>query len=181
MNVIVGIDPSLTGLAVCLMGERLHVDRFTSKPAKTLRGRIRRYNILRTSVISMIACARPGLIVIEGYSYGSRQSQANTLGEFGGLLRASLLLLCPVVEVAPSTLKKFATGKGGANKTQVVAAITKRYGVQFDTDDEYDAYGLMQLGRCVAGQIEPVTTAQREAVDVVRKTLAAELEMGGTT
>ena len=52
-----------------------------------------------------------------------------------------------VVEVPPSTLKKFVTGKGNAKKDQMMLAIYKRWGTEFDNNDAADAYALAQYGR----------------------------------
>jgi crossover junction endodeoxyribonuclease RuvC len=87
------------------------------------------------------------------------------IAEFGGLLRWRLTKLCSDVrEVPPSTLKQFATGKGNANKTLMVASLTKRYGVEFSSDDEYDAYGLARLGACLLGWEKPANDGQKKAV-----------------
>ncbi len=52
----------------------------------------------------------------------------------------------PVVTVSPATLKKFATGKGNATKTQMVAAAI-RCGWDGDgQDDACDAWWLYHMG-----------------------------------
>jgi crossover junction endodeoxyribonuclease RuvC len=90
--------------------------------------------------------------VVEGYSYGSPRgagSQAHSIGELGGVFR----LLCyrraiPLAVVAPTQLKKYATGKGNATKDEVVAAIASRTGLHFPgpgANDKYDAWVLWQM------------------------------------
>lgn len=45
-------------------------------------------------------------------------------------------------DVGPSTLKKYATGKGGANKTEMALAAMKRAGVELAEDNICDAWWL---------------------------------------
>ena len=45
---------------------------------------------------------------------------------------------------SPAELKKFATGKGNANKAAMIAAVSKRWGPTSD-DNEADAIALMHL------------------------------------
>ena len=46
-------------------------------------------------------------------------------------------------------------------------ALTHRYGVQFATSDEADAYALARMAMQLHGAEEPATAFQREAIDVV--------------
>lgn len=162
-QMIVGIDPSLTGSAVCLwLRDEPVIHRYTSKPAGTLEGRIIRYGQLVRLVVSNVA--PEALVLLEGYSHGSRGAAVTDLAEYGGLLRAALLAVTHnVVEVAPSALKKFATGKGNVNKGAVQAHVAKRWGVIHETDDETDAYVLARMALVYAGA-EAETEWQREVI-----------------
>ena len=118
-----------------------------------------------------------GLCLIEGYAYGAR-NKGHDLGELGGLLRCWVLdhWCGAVVECSPGQVKRFATGRGNASKVQVASALASRYGVEFATDNEADAFGILQLGRCVVGQLEPETKAQRAVVADLRVAYEAELD-----
>src|SRR5690606_30603766 len=72
-------------------------------------------------------------IYLEGYSYGSKGAAVTSICEFGGILRSYLLDThdAPLLEVAPTTLKKFCTGKGAGKKEMVIAHLMKRYDVEF--------------------------------------------------
>lgn len=88
------------------------------------------------------------LAVIEGYSMGSRVGQAFSIGEWGGVAR--LLLYdkrVPFIEVPPSTLKKWTTGKGNSPKDKMRLSVYKRWGFEADSNDVIDAYALAQFGR----------------------------------
>jgi crossover junction endodeoxyribonuclease RuvC len=115
--------------------------------------------------------------LIEGYSFGSKGASVVSLGEFGGILRmyASGIADC-TVEVPPTVLKKFITGKGNAKKLDVVSSLSAKYAMTFKSDNQADAFGLAQLGRAVLGYMELTNNTQREAVDVVRKAMRQETE-----
>ena len=75
----------------------------------------------------------------------------------------------PPVLVASTTLKKFATGKGNAEKDQIFKEVFRRWGIDTADNNQSDAVVLAQIGRCLLGEMQPETVAQAEAVEVVRK------------
>jgi len=186
MKSVVGIDPSLSNTAVCVYdGTDFATTCFPTKPTgRLLRHRIDRYCFVAAGVCKLLVEAqRPTLVLIEGY--GFRSQAANAQGEFGGILRFLINSALPtglhnVAEVAPATLKKFAAGKGNAKKIAMVAALTKRYDVLFETDDEYDAYALARMAACLAGIEEPQTQQQRTAMETVRKSAGIPTLAEGT-
>lgn len=171
--IIVGIDPSLTATAVCpyslSRADQPRINVFSSKPAVGLRNRIARYNTLADQVLAVVLLARPHAVFIEGPSFGSRGNATLNLAEYRGVLSAALINAKQTVyEIPPSTLKLFITGKGNANKTAMITACVKRYGVTYETDDEYDAYGLCRLGACVLGLEQPTNAAQTRAIEKLK-------------
>jgi Holliday junction resolvasome RuvABC endonuclease subunit len=62
----------------------------------------------------------------------------------------------PYVYVTPPVLKKYATGKGNANKDVVLAAAIRRFDFEGTSNDEADAWILMNLGLELLGK--PVVT-----------------------
>ena len=177
MNVI-GIDPSLTNTAVCVLDERGNVvgqKRFASKPAYGLRARIERFNKLAEEVCEY-ACTHAinhlgwSYVCIEGYAYSRNEVGQADQHEFGGLLRSMLLakiMSLQPIEVGPTSLKKFVVGKGNAKKSQMMLAVYKRWGVECATDDDADAYGLARMALCLGGYAEPENVQQREAIATV--------------
>jgi len=63
------------------------------------------------------------------------------------LMRAGI----PYMVLSPSSLKKFATGSGTADKTAMAMAAYKRLGREYKTSDECDADWLRVAGRFVYG------------------------------
>ena len=98
------------------------------------------------------------LVLVEGYSFGSRASQAHAAGELGGVIRLGLYEAgISYVDVPPTCLKKFATGKGNASKSEVASALSARTGIVFSgkgADDIVDAFALEQLGLAKLGRSE---------------------------
>ncbi len=79
---------------------------------------------------------------IEGYGFANTHTLA-TLVEIGTTFRKALHnRIIPTVEVPPSSLKKFVTGKGNTKKDQMRLAIYKKWGFEHDSDNIVDAYGL---------------------------------------
>ena len=179
-QICVGLDPSLTGFGICVLaGEAMDSYVIESKKlGDTMHERIARYEWLCTQVIRTVSRhGQPSIVLLEGYSYGS-PARAVPLGEFGSLLRRRLRVQrWTAVEVAPTTLKKFATGKGSGKKLPGVPThLTNRYGVMFGTTDEYDAFALAKMGQCILGEDEPQTKPQSETVETVKQKWLAELE-----
>lgn len=88
---------------------------------------------------------RPDLVVLEGYSFGSRNSRAHALGELGGVVRLRLHQRgIPFVELAPKVRAKLATGKGNAGKDEVLAAAIRRLAYDGHSNDEADARWLLE-------------------------------------
>jgi crossover junction endodeoxyribonuclease RuvC len=174
---IIAIDPSLTGLGITYMTDagQHHYLELTSKPAKTLEGRLKRFNTLSRAVLDVLKLTCPVLCLIEGYSFGSKGASVVTLGEFGGILRNTIVGIADhTIEVAPKVLKKFVTGKGNCGKIEVVTSLSAKYGIEFKSDNHADSFGLAVLGRAVLGFVEPTNKHQREMVDAVQKLLGQE-------
>lgn len=153
---VVGIDASLACSGVAQIGTgpgTVKVGRVVSKPTKdpTLSDRSRRLRRLAGNLTGL--CADATLVVIEGPSYAS--SGAGTWDRAGlwWLVVARLTGAgLNVVEVPPSTLKTYATGKGNAGKDDVLTAVVRRYPhVQFNGNDEADALVLAAMGARFAG------------------------------
>jgi len=176
IDYVIGIDPSLTGTAVCVMAKdgSYHMQSFTSTPAPTLASRFQRYRQLVENVTEFLPSG-PQLIAIEGYSFMSQGGKQLDRIEYGGQLRYHLLNLQHVrrdglpIEIPPASLKKFVADKGNAKKPDMRMAVYKRWKIDFANDDECDAYGLARMAGCIAGWWEPANEKQREALKAITK------------
>lgn len=85
------------------------------------------------------------VVLVEGYAFG-RANQAHQMGELGGVVRLALYEAgLPFVEVPPSLLKSYATGRGNAGKADVLVAAVKRLGYEGANDNEADAFWLLHM------------------------------------
>lgn len=139
---VVGIDPSLTGTGVAFDGRTW---TYGTKPASSLTGQLARLRWIAAAVCDRAPAG--SLVVIEAPAY-SRANQGTHRG--AGLWWMLVDLLdargCTVVEVGPSVLKKFATGKGTASKADMRMALFRRAEVDLDDDNQVDAFWLRQIG-----------------------------------
>lgn len=140
---ILGIDYSYTCPAVCYSTptawswfvnyrkpgkpypplDRVHWSRSTA------RTEVDRYLELASWVVDIITQTQPTAIVLEDYAFAAN-GRITQLSENVGVLKA----LCqmhhptyPIYVVAPTTMKKFATGRGNATKDDIWAACVRRH------------------------------------------------------
>ena len=120
--------------------------RSTIQPRK-LAGTLR-LAYIRDALRDVVAAQQPlQSAALEGYSIDSLNRPFD-LGEVGGLVRLVLHdAQLPFVVVSPATLKLFVAGRGYATKEQMRQATLKLWGVDFNQDDECDAFGLAQVAR----------------------------------
>lgn len=85
------------------------------------------------------------LVVIEGPVV--RSSAAVIIGMVHGAVRLRLMDWgIPYAIVPPATLKKYATGKGNADKTAMALALYKRARIELADDNQVDAWWLRAAG-----------------------------------
>lgn len=145
MNVA-GADLSITKSGVALADGRL----------LTIRSSQDGYHRLRPMAAAVLRLLAPhDLVIIEGYDPHPRGYLALVrAAELGGMVRAGLVELnVPFLDVPPSTLKKFACGKGNAPKPDIIEAA-RAAGANPTSDDEADAFWLRQLGRTLTRSLD---------------------------
>jgi len=167
VSVVVGLDLSLTATGIAgPWGENV---------LSTKHRGMARLDYLATSISDQLDVAFPvvDLVVIEGYSFGSRNSQAHALGELGGVVRHRLWSYgYRYIDVPPSTLKVFATGKGNAGKDEVLASAIRRLGFTGHDNNQADALWLRELGHHLLGDpLFGLPTTHTRALDKVRPLL----------
>lgn len=148
MKLFLGLDPSLTSTGYCVLDEHgatLWLGRFPICKAK---GASRLFELeahLDKALENLDGI--PTLVAIEGYAFGAFAGRER-LGEWGGVLRLNLFKKhIPFIEIPPTTLKKYVTGKGNAKKNQMLLSVYKKWGTSCKTDDEADSYALAQFIR----------------------------------
>ena len=138
----------LMGLDLSLTSTGYSVDQETGTITTKAKG-AERLSLISNKIIDLVVIKSVEIVIVEGYSFASRNSQAHSIGELGGATRMRLWECgIPYVEVPPTCRAKFATGKGNASKNEVISAISARTGIVWSgpgADDMCDAWILEQM------------------------------------
>lgn len=166
MAVVIGIDPSLTCTGLVGLENGTLVLHNTLEVKE--RG-VERLLRLESMLQGKLREYKPSLVVVEGYAF-ARANQAHQMGELGGMIRMLLAKLgINWIEVAPTQVKKFCTGKGNAAKDLILMNVYKRWGVEFQVNDEADAYVLAKIGQAIMGDIKGLTQEQIRVIKAIKK------------
>lgn len=144
MTLAYGIDPSTkTGLVgldekgKVLQAQEIHLQNGIYSTPSEIWG-------YSQKIIDMVP--KRSLVAIEGFSFGSKGKSVSTQYGIGYALRFALNNAgLTVLEVAPTQVKKFATGKGTAAKDAMVLPIYRHWGFEHDSDNVRDAFVLAQI------------------------------------
>ena len=140
---IVGIDVSLTHTALWF-GE----GNFTSVKGGKMRG-VTRLKAMYEWVVAALVLNKPKIAVIEGYAYMANSRQ-HRLGEIGGVVRLACANsgVTRIIEVPPTTLKKFFFGHGRASKEEMIEEANRRVGptIKIEDDNIADSFALWCAG-----------------------------------
>jgi Holliday junction resolvasome RuvABC endonuclease subunit len=142
---VLGVDLSLTATGLA------HPDgsALTFKP--TYQG-FQRLAEIRNAVLDAVMISHASFVAIEGYSMGSKGSSFLSLAELGGIVRFAFWAGgLRWLDVPPSTLKRYATGKGNADKATVLQAAWKRLGYEGTDHNAADALWLQAIGMAYLG------------------------------
>lgn len=111
------------------------------------------------------------VLVIEDLPRGVKHG-AVELGMVHGVVRLMMLEnwpAKPIVWVPPATLKKYATGKGNASKSDIRVHVYIDYKEDIADDNAADAFVLRQIGLALYGEHVPkLPKVQTEALDKLR-------------
>lgn len=141
-EVVAGIDPSLTATGFAVIRQGRMYGFVTAPDEKMGLTGVARLDWFYTEIMALMARYRPAMVAVEGYAHGSKFGREKA-GELGGVIRLALRhSKVQSFDVQPSTLKSFATGKGGSEKSQVAKELFRRWGVDLDSNDATDAAGL---------------------------------------
>lgn len=167
----IGLDLSLTGTGFCLVREDWSVPRFETLKNK-LRG-VERLIWITESIRERVEGYSPEdtEIVIEDYSFGSFDRGQREKAELHGNVKTMLFKLgFDVIWIAPTSLKKFATGKGNAKKDVIIKTVFQNWGYDLTDNNQADAAVLAHIGRCrsnagkyFAYQVQSAATGKGEA------------------
>ena len=181
---VIGLDLSLasTGYVELVDGEIQKKELIKSKPEGTIPfdETVRLNNILGEIVgllnkhlIAGDRCSPADLVVLEGLAFMARNTRS--IVQLAGLhfmVRDWLYRSkCSFIVVAPTTLKKFITGKGNSPKDTMMMETYKRYGMTLTNNNICDAFCLAKCGESLLDKShKPVklTKPQQEVVELLK-------------
>lgn len=155
---VIGLDLSLSSTGVgCSLG---WVDRVQTKPGGNLFQRLR---LIESKVLHLVGY--PDLVAVEGLAISRQTGQHLTRAGMWHLVMNGVDQRgIRWIEVTPTGLKKYATGKGNAGKDEVLAAAIRRFPeVEVTGNDEADALWLAAIGADLLGEPMVVMPAVNRA------------------
>lgn len=157
----VGIDQSLTGFAVTLLGTDGKYKTLVYKGEGTGIVRLDNIAVWLSELLSKYKILDVAMEAPVKMSHAAIIS-----GELFGIVRLCLYNLWSIapVQIPPTMLKKYVTGKGtGVQKNQMLLQVYKKWGVEFTDDNAADSYGI---ARMVAGTAD--TSYEKEVLDKLK-------------
>jgi Holliday junction resolvasome RuvABC endonuclease subunit len=165
---VTALDLSLTGTGICHIADSQvrHLETVKTKVTGHQRMQEIGYAIGRWTGDLI----NPHLVVIEGPSYGSQGGQSGH-HERAGLWWITAHRLwrngVPYAVISPNARAKYATGKGNANKAEVLTAAIKRWGHLVDIGDDNQADALILAAMAcdhLESPLAPVPAVNRAAL-----------------
>lgn len=169
----IGIDLGTSQTGFCEMGEGwTNISLYC--PPKDEKDRVRYIADKLKYVV-----VQPDIIVIE--KPFNVMGNGRILLELLGAVKYALDPTFRVVEIPQTSLKKFATDMGNAQKSDMVLRAFKEFGVQASSEDEIDAFWMALFGQYVLDMPDDAPAFRREAVEKmmapkVKKTKKAKKE-----
>ena len=155
--IIIGVDIGLAKLGICSISvsdkpfKKLDIKQMTTF---RLNGKIEKQNRLPTFLLeyteTIARIIREADLIIIEKPFGLR-GYATVLFELFGIIKfIGIINEIKFVEISPKTLKKFATGKGNAQKSSMVLKAYKEFKIEGNSEDEIDALWCALVGDCLS-------------------------------
>lgn len=161
----VGIDPSTkTGLVILdKHGEIVDTMEITSERKDPQR-------MVEITEDILFQLEPNDIIAIEGFAYRASGSAISLQYGLGWAMRMGMFQRSHnYIEIAPTQLKKFASGKGNTKKDELAVHIFKRWGFEHPSDNVRDAFVLAQIAFTMQGHIAvQLTKAQSEVIQAIK-------------
>lgn len=179
---VLGVDLSLTGTGlVGINAYKASSNDIFAKTITTKEKGMARVDHILTEITRELTTTEYDLVCLEGYSFGSKGRAVFQAGELGGIVRHWLWSEeIPWIEIPPTQVKKFATGKGNVNKDQVMMQVYKRWGFEAPDDNQADAYVLAKIGLVLLGAEDTggLIKPQQEVIKEIEKSSGMEVCAG---
>jgi crossover junction endodeoxyribonuclease RuvC len=172
-RISLGLDLSLvnSGVAVLKNGKIIETQSIKSKPVgdRPIDELIRIRKIV-SQIQKIVDTHHPEIVVIENMAFMARNTTSLTqLAGLNYFIRAMVTDYdIPFYLVAPTSLKRYATGHGKSEKDHMILSAYKEFGIEDIDNNIADAIFLAQIGSKLIG--EKITLQyQIETVDLLKK------------
>jgi crossover junction endodeoxyribonuclease RuvC len=176
MSKIIGLDLSMceSGITVLNNGraESFLVKSKKPKDNTPTNELIRVLKIVK-DIKEFIVGKEVSLVLIEGLAFCARNTSALVqLSALNYMIREVCFTHeIPFIMVAPTSAKKFATGRGNAKKDEIMLEVYKRWKVSFSNDNLCDSYVLSKIGEALLDEKIKITSAQQEVANLLKTQL----------
>ena len=163
---IVGLDLSLRKTGVVVLSDGLIKEQYVI--SFKMKGEERLYAIY-LEIKKILDGSSDDLICVEDYAMAIKGGRSFSIGELGGVVKTFNIYKegYRYRLVAPSLVKKFATGRGNSKKNVMLKEVYKRWNIDFDDDDLCDAFVLAKIGEAILNPNIKLTKFQKEVVDKI--------------
>lgn len=150
MKRILAVDPGISELGICFFvptEEILITSKINLPKFNTIGARV--YYIFEV-LGNWIRYYYPDLIVKEGPSFSKFGACDSGRVQFA-VEAAAIKYSTPLITIPPMSLRKFLGSSGkGKTKSDNKLQVYKKWGVDFPSEDETEAYGLAQAGKAIS-------------------------------
>lgn len=174
MNIdyVIGLDPSLTGFGVVVKGmDGVLYQSSTIKPKSYGAERLLFIRGGLESILSSLPHPKNSVVFCESYGFGIA-SNIFQLGTLHGVVQTMLYEHeIPMFYVTPTQLKKYVTGKGTSQKSDMKLATYKQWQWEGADDNQVDAYGLAKIGWSWVCRWDTLGNSTKEKADVIKSVI----------
>jgi len=169
MNIL-GLDLSLTGTGIIKLRDGSIVDEKLIRSKKSGERPIDELERL-LKIVEQIDVKGCDLVSIEGMAFMVRKTSSLVqLAALNYFVRKKLYENnIKFIIVAPTTLKKFITGKGNSEKDTMFLEIYKRYGLSFTNNNIADAFSLAKVGQTLLDKNAKLPEFQKDVINLIKK------------
>lgn len=178
MTKTLGLDLSLVGSGIVLLENGKIILKQVIKSKPTPGGKpideLKRIQKIVEAIEDIVSEHSPTIAIIEGMAYmATKTSSLVQLSALNYFTRAMLAdYRVPFCLCAPTTLKKFITGKGNADKEVLMMVVYRDYKEQILDNNLVDAFGLALIGTAVLGNpVKKMTIPQEEVIKLIKQQL----------
>lgn len=167
----IGLDISMTATGLVVLNEKKEAVLETCIKSKPQRDWFARMRGIITQLQQEHKKYMPAIYFVEGYAFGAH-GKVFDIAELSGTIKYHIAQIwtpsCTIIQIPPTALKKFITGKGNAPKDMMLKEVYKKYGKDYDNDNIADAYGLAFMGHTMCHiDMDKVPEYQKTAIDGV--------------